>query len=425
MGLGKTATTLTSVSDLLDSFVIKKTLVIAPLRVCNSVWQQEAIKWEHLKYLVMSLCTGSAAQRKAGLSTKSDIYLINRENVVWLVEECKKTRRWPFDCVIVDESSSFKNPSAKRFKKLKSVLKHINVMVLLTGTPSPNGLLDLWSQMFLVDRGESLGETMNGYKDQHFTSDYLGYNWTLKAGSDKKIQSSINHQVLSMSAEDYLEVPERIDIYERVRLPVDVMKSYLKFERDLLINLLTGEVVEAFNAAVLANKLLQYANGALYTDKDGSWAEIHKVKLDALADIIAESPSENILVAYNFKTDLARLQKRFPSAEVMDKPGKNVDRWNNGEIKLLLAHPDSCGHGLNLQYGGSMIVWFGLNWNLALDMQLIARIHRQGQTRPVRVVRIIAEGTIDERVLSVLADKKCTQNDLINALKVEVNNDGK
>lgn len=424
MGLGKTAAALTAVSDMLDSFVIKKILVIAPLRVCNSVWHQESRKWEHLKHLRISICTGSAARRKAVLSLESDVYLINRENVMWLVEECKKVKKWPFDCVIVDESSSFKNPSAKRFKKLKSVLKHINVMVLLTGTPSPNGLLDLWSQMFLIDRGESLGKTMTGYKNQYFVSDYFGYTWTLKDGSDKKIHSLINHQVLSMSAKDYLEVPERIDIYERVQLPDAIMKSYRKFEHNLLIELSTGEEVEAVNVAVLANKLLQYANGAIYTDDSGSWTEIHKAKLDAMSDIITDNPNENILVAYNYKTDLTRLQKRFPSAEVMDRSGKNIDRWNNGQIKVFLAHPGSCGHGLNLQYGGSMIVWFGLNWSLELDQQMIARIHRQGQRRPVRVVRIVAEGTIDEKVLSVLAGKECTQNNLIRALKVEVNNDG-
>ena len=226
-----------------------------------------------------------------------------------------------------------------------------------------------------------------------------------------------------MSAKDYLEVPERIDIYERVQLPDAIMKSYREFEHNLLIELSTGEEIEAVNLAVLANKLLQYANGAIYTDDSGSWTEIHKAKLDAMSDIITDNPNENILVAYNYKTDLIRLQKRFPSAEVMDKSGKNIDRWNNGEIKLLLAHPGSCGHGLNLQYGGSMIVYFGLNWSLELDMQMIARMHRQGQTRPVRVVRIVAEGTIDEKVLSVLAGKECTQNDLIQALKEEFEDD--
>jgi len=423
MGLGKTATTLTAVTDMLDSFVIKRILVIAPIRVCNSVWHQESRKWDHLKHLRISICTGSAARRKAALNRKSDIYLINRENVQWLVEECKKFRKWPFDCVIVDESSSFKNPSAKRFKKLKTVLKHINVMVLLTGTPSPNGLLDLWSQMFLIDQGGALGKTMTKYKQRFFESDYFGYTWTPKEDSDRKIHALINHQVLSMSAKDYLEVPERIDIYERVQLPDAIMKSYREFKRDLLIELSTGQEVEAVNAAVLANKLLQYANGAIYTDDAGSWSEIHTVKLDTLSDIIDDNPNENILVAYNYKTDLIRLQKKFPSAEMLDKAGKNVSRWNNGEIKLLFAHPASCGHGINLQYGGSTIVWFGLSWSLELDMQMIARIHRQGQTRPVRVVRIVAEGTIDERVLSVLAGKECTQNDLIQALKEEFEDD--
>lgn len=415
MGLGKTTTSLTAMGDLLDGFMVNRVLVIAPLRVANSVWKQEAANWEHLQHLDVVVCTGTPTQRKDALAACADITVINRENVPWLVEHYKK--RWPFDAVVVDESSSFKNPSAKRFKALKRILPLTDYMVLLTGTPSPNGLLDLWAQVYLIDSGQALGRTMTAYKQRFFESDFMGYTWTPRPGAPEQIHAAIDDNVMSMSAVDYLEVPERIDLREVVTLPPQARRFYAEFERELLAELDSGEEIEATTAAVLANKLLQAANGAMYTDAQGQWQELHSAKLDALADIVEHNPNENILIAYNYKTDLARLQQRFPQAVVLDKEGKAVDDWNAGKIPLLLAHPASAGHGLNLQAGGSMIVWFGLNWSLELYQQFNGRLHRQGQTKPVRIVHLVAQDTVDERVLQALEDKDTTQSALLKALK--------
>lgn len=415
LGMGKTTASLTAMSDALDSMTAAKVLVIAPLRVANSVWAQETKQWTHLSHLRVSVCTGNERTRMAALQRDTDIYTINRENVPWLVKLYGK--KWPFDAVIVDESSSFKSPSSQRFKALKRALPFTDYVVLLTGTPSPNGLLDLWSQMYLVDFGERLGKTMTGYKQRFFESDYMGYKFTPRQGSSEAIHRLLSDKVLSMSAEDYLQVPDRIDLVERVELPPKVFAQYQEFERTLLAELDDGQEIEAISAAVLANKLLQWSNGATYTDSLGNWSELHSVKLDALADLVEQNPSENMLVAYNYKTDLERLRVRFPDAVVMDKQQETIDRWNRGEIQMMLAHPASAGHGLNLQKGGSMLVWFGLNWSLELYQQFNGRLHRQGQTRPVRVVHMVASGCMDERVIDALNKKGETQNALLFALK--------
>jgi len=415
MGLGKTTSTLTAVSDLIDDFQIRKTLVIAPLRVANSVWRQEAAKWAHLDHLRVSVATGTAKQRLEALMTSADVYVINRENVDWLVKHYGP--KWPFDMVIIDESSSFKNPSAKRFRALRRVLPMTEYMVLLTGTPSPNSLLDVWPQMFLIDFGEALGRTVTAYKQRFFESDYMGYKWNIREGAAEKIHALMLPRVLHMSAEDYLDVPPRIDLIESIELPPEALATYKEFEKTLLAELEDGEEVEAATAAVLANKLLQFANGAVYTDEKKNWSETHKVKLDALEEILDENQNETLLVAYNYKSDLARLQERFPNAIVLDKKQNTIDKWNAGEIKMLLAHPASAGHGLNLQNGGSLIVWFGLTWSLEYYQQFNARLHRQGQEKPVRILHIIGKGTIDERVMGVLAHKDMTQRGLLAALK--------
>lgn len=415
MGLGKSVTTLTAAADLLDSFAISRVLVIAPLRVANSVWKQEAALWEHLRHLKVQVCTGSEKARLSALQSQADIYVINRENVPWLVGQYGK--RWPFDCVVIDEASSFKNASSQRFKALRKTLPDTEYMVLLTGTPSPNGLLDLWAQIYLIDFGNTLGRTMTAYKQRFFEQDYMGYKFTPRTGSADKIHALLRPHVLSMSAADYLQLPDRIDLVERVTLPPDALQAYRDFEKTLLAELPNGDEVEAMSAAVLANKLLQFSNGAMYTDDLGNWSEIHDAKLDALADLIEQNPNENILLAYNYKTDLVRLQKRFPQARVLDKDPDTVRAWNDGEIQLLLAHPASAGHGLNLQRGGSLIIWFGLNWSLELYQQFNARLHRQGQNKPVRVVHLIADGCIDERVMGVLSDKDAMQSALLKALK--------
>lgn len=414
MGLGKSVSTLTAISDMLGAMVASKVLVIAPLRVANSVWAQEARAWRHLEHLRVSVCTGSEKARRAALSLDADVYVINRENIMWLVENYG--RRWDFDTVVIDESSSFKNSSSKRFKALKKMLPAIERMILLTGTPSPNGLLDLWPQMYLIDYGQRLGRTLTGYKQRFFEQDYMGYRYTPRTGSADRIHELIGDKVIHMSAEDYLDLPDRIDIEQRIDMPAKALSDYKDFERTMLAEL-DDEVVEATTAAVLANKLLQWANGAMYTDENKNWAETHTAKLDALAEIVEDNEGENILVAYNYKSDLERLLTRFPQARVLDKQQDTIDAWNRGEIQMLLAHPASAGHGLNLQRGGALCVWFGLNWSLEYYQQFNARLHRQGQTRPVRIVHIVCKDTIDERVLTVLRDKDAVQGALLAALK--------
>jgi SNF2 family DNA or RNA helicase len=414
MGLGKTTSTLTAISDMLDGFMVNKVLVIAPLRVANSVWAQETRLWEHLRHLRVSVCTGSDKARRGALALDADVYVINRENVPWLVENYGS--KWPFDFVVIDESSSFKSASSKRFKALRKMLPHIDAMVLLTGTPSPNGLLDIWPQMYLIDYGERLGRTLTGYKHRFFEADYFGRKFEIRPGSADKIHALLSDKVVHMNAEDYLDMPARLDLTVGVDLPPEAMAGYLDFERTMLAEI-DGEEVEATTAAVLANKLLQYANGALYTDSAGSWSETHATKLDALADIVEDNPGETVLVAYNYKSDLERLVARFPQARVLDKKQETIDAWNRGEIPMLLAHPASAGHGLNLQKGGALCVWFGLNWSLEYYQQFNARLHRQGQQRPVRIAHIVSNDTIDQRVLSVLRNKDATQKSLLNALK--------
>lgn len=721
MGLGKTSSTLTAISDLSDTFSVNKVLIIAPLRVANTVWKQECAKWRHLQHLKVNICTGTERERLTALQTSADVYVINRENTKWITDLYKD--KWPFDCVIIDESSSFKESSSQRFKAIRRILPFTNYMVLLTGTPSPNSLMDLWTQMYLIDLGQSLGRTKTAYTQRFFESDYMGYKLTPIAGAADKIHNLIAPKILSMTAEDYLEVPERIELVEKVVLPKKALEFYKDFERNLLAQLPDGEQVEALSAAVLANKLLQACiakgtkvitnkgfvnienvtsehkiwdgekwvscygnvykgyknvvdcygivmtddhkvlttdgwktakdvlngneskrfdreylrnpyrigkgwykkqqsclalqmqmrefggiskskfkvktpnknskimrmfgrhmecktqyeqnttnsnlaeyvtallqqkrqrfqklraarnfclrklerivfkfleryerhvsttfnirqnrqqqrvferklsmgnykrtrqkyqiiknnmdtfwgyefigscgkiwnknynftrkniqiqnakrkmvhkaevydlvncgennrftviddfgrplivhncNGAMYIDESKNYSVIHDLKLDALEEIIETNPDENILVAYNYKSDLERLQKRFKKARVLDKDPQTVIDWNSGKIKLMLAHPASAGHGLNIQHGGSMIVWFGLNWSLELDQQFNARLHRQGQTKPVRIIRIVAENCLDERVLQVLELKDRTQSALINALK--------
>lgn len=415
MGLGKSVSTLTAVADLLDSFAVRKVLVIAPLRVANSVWMQEAAGWEHLQHLRVSVCTGNEQVRLQALIKTADVYVINRENVEWLVKQ--QGKRWSFDFVVIDESDSFKNPSSKRFKALKRTLPDTSYMILLSGTPAPNGLLDLWAQAYLIDFGERLGRTMAAYKQRFFEADFMGYKYSLRAGSADKIHALMSDKVLSMSAEDYLELPDRIDLTEKVYLSSAQMQKYQDFEKELFAELPDGEVLEATTAATLAGKLLQWCNGAVYTDSLRNFTVVHDLKLDALEEIIAANEGENILVAYNFKSDLARLTARFPKAVALDKNPQTIDDWNNGKIRLLLAHPQSAGHGINLQGGGCIAVWFGLTWSLGNYLQFNARLHRQGQGRPVRIVHIVVDGCIDDRVMLVLGEKGAVQGDLLRALK--------
>lgn len=422
MGLGKTVSVLTAVSDLIEDFEVGRVLVIAPLRVAINTWPSEIERWEHTRHLTYKTVIGSPKQRLDILrNDKSTIHIINRELVPWLIETMKKEGNgWPYDMVVIDEASSFKSAKTKRWKALRKALPAINRLVELTGTPASNGLLDVWAQIFLLDRGERLGKTFTGFRERHFLSDYMGYNWSLRKNADKQIYEKLEDVCLTLTAEDYLELPERVDNNIPIDLPGPVASDYKQLERDFLTEI-GDDVVEVLHAAALTNKLLQFANGAIYTDTETrTWATVHDAKLEVLGGLIDEAAGSPLLVAYNYQTDLKRIKERFPHAETIGKDPATIDRWNKGEIPLLLAHPASAGHGLNLQHGGNTIIWFGLNWSLELYQQFNARLHRQGQQKPVIVHHLVAQDTVDETVLEALANKDTTQRALLNALKKDI-----
>ena len=414
MGLGKTISTLTAIEDLMyDSFNVSKVLIIAPLRVCNTVWMQEASKWEHTKDLTFSNLSGGKSNMLVGLQRKADIYIINRENVKALVTHLGK--KWSFDMVVIDESSSFKSPSSQRFKALKKMLPLINRMVLLTGTPASNGYGDLYSQFFLLDGGYRLGRTQTMFRTRYFDKDFMGWTYTLRDGAVKQIQNQIQDIVLSMSATDYLELPDFIPSVLGNQLSGDLLKKYLKFKNDMILAIKGDKKITALSAATLSNKLLQFCSGNMY-DENGVVHHFHDLKIDTLKEIIDENPNDNILVAYNYKHELEALTKSFPTAVVLDKKGEAVKAWNKGEIKILLAHPASAGHGLNLQDGGSLIVWYGFTWSLELYQQFNARLYRQGQKNKVRCMHI-AVGDIERDLMTALAKKDLVQSELLDVLK--------
>lgn len=422
MGLGKTVSTLTAIDELIyDRFEVDKVLVIAPYRVADDTWTTETEKWDHLQHLKVSKVLGSAAQRIAALQAEADIYVINRENVTWLVETLGK--RWPFDMIVVDELSSFKSNSAKRFKSLRTVRPLAKRFVGLTGTPAPNGLLDLWPQVYLIDRGERLGKTHTGYKDRYFypakRNGFVVYSWTLKEGTKEAIEQKLSDICISMKAEDYLKLPDKIinDVY--VSLDHQEMQKYHELEKEKLMEL-EGKEITALSAAAVWGKLLQLANGAAYGN-DGSMIPFHYRKLDALEGIINESSGHPILVFYNFRHDYERLMERFRTYRPRTlKCQKDIRDWNAGTIPLLLAQPASMGHGLNIQAGGHIIVWFGLNPSLELYQQANARLYRQGQTEAVIIHRLITKGTVDEDVVKKLLVKDGTQDGLMESLKARI-----
>lgn len=417
MGLGKSIISLSAFSVLQNDLAVDNCLVIAPKRVAQSTWSAEAEKWEHTKHLRVSKILGTQAERIRAISTKADIYVINRENVVWLYEYLKEiVKRNPFDMLIIDELSSFKSPSAQRFKALRKMA--FKRVVGLTGTPAPNGEMDLWSQIYLLDKGERLGKTITVYRNEYFTAGWgngnIVYKYNLRKGAQEAIQKKIEDICLSMKAVDYLTLPERIDIVVDVELEPEVLAKYREFEREMIL----GEIT-ALNAASLAGKLVQFANGAIYND-DGGIVPIHAAKLEALDEIVEAAMGEPILVAYNYKHDLSRLLQRYKFARKLDTE-QDLKDWNDGKIKMLLAHPASAGHGLNLQAGGSIIVWFGNTWSLELYQQFNARLHRQGQQNSVRIYHLVAKGTFDEKIIEALRRKDATQEKLLsyfNALKL-------
>ena len=416
MGLGKTVITLTALVDLLGEFEFENALVIAPLRVAKSVWPAETTKWAHTRHLsVNNLCV-PPKRREAAFKKKADIHAINRELVAKLVEYWGQD--WPYDLVVIDESSSFKSHKAQRFTALKKVQNKITRMIQLTGTPASNGLLDLWSQIYLLDGGERLGRTITAYRQKYFVADHMGYNWHIKSGAKEKIYAKLADIVLTLSSEDYISLPDFVFNPIELDMPRDTAKQYKDLERDFLLELEDDEIT-ALHAASLTNKLLQFANGAIYVGEgeDRHTAELHGLKLDALGEIIDEAVGSPVLVAYNYQSDAKRIKARFKQATILDSDPKTIDRWNAGEIPLLLAHPASAGHGLNLQKGGNTLVWFGLNWSLELYQQFNKRLHRQGQTEKVIAHHLIVKGTVDETVMKALGAKNLTQKALLDALK--------
>lgn len=415
MGIGKTVVSLTIAKDFLEEFFVCRVLIIAPLRVVNNVWKQEAKQWDHLQDLRISICTGNEEERLKNVNSKADIYVINRENVEWLITNCE----WKWDMVILDESSSFKNHASKRFKALKKVTKYIKSIFLLSGTPKPNSEMDLWSQIYLLDNGERLGRTITQFRKRFFIQNYMGYGYDLKPGAAEEIRELIKDICMSMSTEDYIDLPPVIFSNIYVDLPKKALKQYQEIEKNFLLQLENEVNIEAPSVAASMNKLLQICNGAIY-DNDNNIHEIHDEKIYALKDIIEDNPNENFLVAYNFRSDLERIKKAFPEARVLSSDPKDVEDWNNGKIKILLTHPASAGHGLNLQFGGNIVIWFGLNWSLELYEQFNKRLDRPGQKNIVRIFHIIARNCIDEKTLESLGQKATSQKQLMNFLKFEI-----
>ena len=425
MGMGKSVCTLTAINELIyDRMEVKKVLVIAPLRVAQDTWTKEVAKWDHLQHLRVSRALGTLKERRAALEQDADIYVINRENVPWL---CDSVCEWPFDMVVIDELSSFKSHQAKRFKALRRQLGRIRRIVGLTGTPAPNGLIDLWPQIYLLDHGERLGKTVGAYRSRYFVPDrmsgHIVYSYKLLPGAEDAIHAKIADLCMSLKKEDYLDLPGQI--YETVELtpPPDVLRQYKQFERDHIMEAMDsdGEIV-ALNAASLTGKLLQFANGAIY-DAEKGVHELHSVKLDALEDLIEAANGEPVLVFYAFKHDRDRIMARIDCREL--STAADIDDWNAKRIPVAIAHPASVGHGLNLQEGGHITIWFGLTWSLELYQQANERLNRPGQTNVCRIYHLVLKGTHDERVLEALKKKDTSQRALIDALRQTVKEDGK
>lgn len=435
MGLGKTVVTLTAVCDLIfNRFLVNKCLVIAPKKVAEDTWNRERDKWGHLKLLRIRRVLGSRGKRIRELNSPGNIFVVGRENVSWLVDYYRND--WPFDMVVIDESSSFKNHQAKRFKSLKNIRGHIKRLLELTGTPSPNGLIDLWAQMYLLDGGKRLGKTITEYRNNYFIPASRNattiFSYEPRPGAEEQIWDLIRDICISLSAKDYLSLPERIDNVRYVQLDPKARRAYEEMERQRILELPEG-ILDAGSAAVLSGKLLQLANGAVYhsTEQvvdDGAVqnrevAEIHSCKLEGFLELVEELNGEHALVFYNFRHDLVRINRVLAKTKLRArelKTPEDIAAWNAGDIDILLAHPASVAYGLNLQEGGRHVVWFGLNWNLELYQQANARLHRQGQKHTVYVHHILAAGTVDEDVMSALQRKGDCQAALLEALKARV-----
>jgi len=403
---------------MLDSFLVHKTLIVGPLRVVRDTWPSEIAKWDHLRGLTYSVASGSAVQRKAALMRKAQIYIINRENVEWLVS--KSGIPFDYDCVVVDEISAFRDHKSKRFKALMRVRPKVKRIVGLTGTPSANGLMDLWSEFRLLDLGQRLGRFIGQYRNNFFIPDkrnsQMIFTYKPKPGAEEAIYRLISDVTISMKSMDYLDMPELVINQVSVMMSDKEKRVYEELKRELVATVDDKEITAA-NTAVLCGKLLQMANGAVYTE-EGNVVHIHDRKLDALEDLIEGASGAPVLIAYWFRHDLARIQKRFPVIQL--NTADSIKKWNAGEISVAAIHPASAGHGLNLQAGGSTLIWFGLTWSLELYQQTNARLWRQGQKETVVIHHIIARGSIDEQVMAALAKKDKTQTALIDAVKANL-----
>ena len=428
MGMGKSVITLTAVRSLIyDYLAVSRVLVIAPKKVSEGTWDREAEKWDHLKDLTISRIMGTPKEREAAMEAEADVYILSRDNVQWLVE--KMGRKWKFDMVILDESTSFKNPQAKRFKALRRVLPFIDRLVELTGTPSPNNLLDLWSQIFLLDGGERLGHTFGGYRERYFQpKSYINgtpVNYQPKKDARPEILQRISDICVSMKSEDYLTLPDLIFEDIPVALDAKAEKAYKKMAEDALLEISKETEITAMNAAALTNKLLQLANGAIY-DADHNTHVIHDCKIEAFMELLEALDGEHALVFYAYQSDRERIldalfRASYTRVRTLMSP-TDMDAWNRGEVDILLAHPASTAYGLNLQQGGRHIIWYGLTWNYEQYVQSNARLHRQGQTKPVIVHRLICRGTADEDVAEALERKDGTQQFIMNRLKAMISN---
>lgn len=424
MGLGKTVITLTAINELMYyRFAVSRVLVIAPKKVAEATWQREAAKWDHLKHLRFSAVLGSQAKRIRALNTPADIWVINRENVPWLVDYYQNA--WPFDMVVIDESSSFKNHRAKRFKALTWIRMNITRIVELTGTPAPNGLIDLWAQIYLLDGGERLGRYITHFRERYFDPDKRNaqqvFTYTPKPGADDAIHQRISDICISLKAEDYLQLPDCTVNDIPVVLDTKAQAQYNRLEREMLLQV-DQKTIDAGTAAVLSNKLLQLCNGAVYDDQQNV-VEIHNCKIEAFMELVEQLNGQPALVFYNFQHDkdriLAALAKSGLRVRVLSGPQDETD-WNARRIDILLAHPASCAYGLNLQDGGNHVIWFGLNWSLELYQQANKRLHRQGQKQKVIIHHLSVVDSRDEDVVAALADKSATQDKLIESLKARI-----
>lgn len=435
MGLGKTVITLTAVCDLIfNRFLVSRCLVIAPKKVAEDTWTREQDKWDHLRLLKVQPVLGAKEKRIRALNSPGNIFVINRENVPWLVDHYRND--WPFDMVVIDESSSFKSHQAKRFRALKNIRRHIRRLVELTGTPSPNGLTDLWAQLYLLDGGQRLGRTLTEYRNNYFVPASRNattiFSYEPLPGANEKIQELIRDICISLSAKDYLSLPDRIDNVRYVQLDAKARRAYEEMERERILELPDG-ALDAGSAAVLSGKLLQLANGAVYHTKETvvddhvteerEVVQIHDNKLEGFLELLEELGGKHALVFYNFQHDLDRIHKVLAKMKLVVRELKgtaDIADWNAGQTDILLAHPASVAYGLNLQDGGSDVIWFGLNWNLELYQQANARLHRQGQKHTVYIHHLLAAGTVDEDVMSALRRKGDCQAALLEALKARV-----